>query len=93
MVGDMKYYNGVKRRLLREKGPEVEALGYNLACGIGMKEEKISLEARLQPLPGSQDPISEDLFARIKSDLEKYLLNNGDDVPLNIRYTGVITPR
>ena len=90
---NMKYYNSVKKRLLLEEGPEVKALGYNLACGIGKKGEKISLEARLQPLPGSPDPISEDLFARIKSDLEKYLLNNGEDVPLNIKYTGVITAR
>lgn len=90
---DRTYYNIVQKKLLREKGPEIKALGYNLACGLGMKEEKMSLEARLQPLPGSLDPISDDLFQKIKVDLGEYLQNRGYDVALNIRYTGIITPR
>lgn len=92
-MADIKYYSSVKKRLLREKGPDVEDLGYNLACGLGKVGEKISLEARLQPLPGSPNPIDDDLFARIKTDLEKYLKDNGDDIPLNIKYTGAIIAR
>ena len=87
------YYSSIKKRLLQEKGPDVKALGYNLSCGLGRQEGKFSLEARLQPLPGSPDPISDDVFARIKNDLEKYLQDNGDDTPLNIIYTGPITAR
>mgnify|MGYP001577207829 CR=1 FL=1 len=90
-MADNSYYSSVKKKLLQEKGPEVKALGYNLSCGLGVVKERISLEARLQPLYGSPDPISDDLFARIKSDLEKYLQDNGDDIPLNIIYTGTIT--
>lgn len=87
------YYIYIKKKLLREKGLDVEALGYNLSCGLGQKEGKISLEARLQPLPGSPDPISDDLFARIKKDLEKYLQDNNENVPLNIIYLGSIIAR
>ncbi len=85
------YYIFIKKRLLREKGLEVEALGYNLSCRLGKKEGKFSLEARLSPLSGSPDPISDDLFARIKNDLEKYLQDNNENVPLNIVYIGSIT--
>jgi len=86
---DTKDYNSivyVKKKLLLEKGSDVKTLGYNLACWLGTKEGEYSLEARLQPLPGSPDPISDDLFARIKEDLEKYLRDNNENVPLNIVY-------
>ena len=70
------YYSSIKKKLLEEKRPEILALGYNLACGLGKTDGKISLEAKLQPLPGSPDPINDDVFARIKDDLEKYLRDN-----------------
>ncbi|MDO8510569.1 MAG: hypothetical protein Q7S55_00225 [Nanoarchaeota archaeon] len=92
-MADTKYYNYIKKKLLREKGPDVKALGYNLSCGFGKQEGTFSLEARLQPLPGSPDPISDDIFARIKNDLEKYLQDHNENVPLNIIYIGLITAR
>ena len=92
-MADTKDYNSIKKKLLEEKRADVAALGYNLACGLGKVEEKFSLEARLQPLDGSPDPISEDVFARIKSDLEKYLRDNNESVPLNIVYLGSIRAR
>ena len=92
-MADSDYYGSVKKRLLLEKSPEIKALGYNLSCGLGMKEGKYSLEARLQPLFGSPDPISDDLFAKIRDDLEKYLQDNNENIVLNIVYAGLITAR
>ena len=91
-MADSGYYSNLKEKLLQEKRADVAALGYNLACGLGKIDGKFSLEARLQPLPGSPDPISDEVFGRIKSDLEKYLRDNNEDVPLNIIY-GKITAR
>lgn len=90
-MADISYYHSVKKKILQEKRADVEALGYNLACGLGRNEKgAYTLEARLQPLPGSPDPISDDVFARIKNDLEQYLLDNQENVPLNIMYSGVL---
>lgn len=89
-MADINYYSAVKKKLLKEKGPEIKALGYNLSCGLGKQGEHFSLEARLQPLPGSPDPIEDNLFTRIKGDLEKYLRDNNGAVLLNIKYLGII---
>jgi len=90
-MSDGDYYSSIKKRLLREKGLDIEDLGYNLSCGLGKKDGKISLEARLQPLPGSPDPINEDLFTRIKIYLEIYLKDIDENISLNLQYTGNIT--
>lgn len=92
-MSDGNYYSSIKKRLLREKSLDVETLGYNLSCGLGKKDGKFSLEARLQPLPGSPDPISEDIFAKIKTDLEAYLKEIDENIPLNLQYTGNISAR
>ncbi len=90
---DWSYYTELKREFMDEKGPEVEAVGYHVACGLGFAEgleQKICLAVRLQPLPGSPDPIEDDLLVRIKTEI---LTDNYKGVPLDIRYTGVIRAR
>jgi len=42
-------------------------------------------------LPGSPDPINEDLFTRIKIYLEIYLKDIDENISLNLQYTGNIT--
>ncbi len=75
---------------MNEKGPEVEAVGYHVACGIGLAEgleQKVCLAVRLSPLLGSPDPIEDDLLARIKTEI---LTDNYKGVPLDIKYLGMI---
>ncbi len=76
-----------------KKGPEVEAVGYRVACGIGLAEgleHKVCLAVRLQPLLGSPDPIEDDLLAKIKTEI---LTDNYRGVPLDIQYLGMIRTR
>lgn len=51
------YFSKLKKDFLNEKQPEVEELGYSIACGISLLEGKVHLAVRIQPLPGSPDPI------------------------------------
>lgn len=86
----MTNYKQLKNEFRDEKAPDVNALGYSMACGISLLEGKIHLAVRLQPLPGSPDPIDGDLLARIKTEI---LTDNYKGVPLDIRYVGIIHPR
>ena len=86
---DIDYYKDLKDKFSEER-PEITQLGYNMACGLSKLEGKIHLAVRLQPLHGSQDPIDEDLLARIKNEI---LTDNYHGVPLDIRYIGTIRAR
>lgn len=90
---DFDYYKNLKGKLSDEKRPDILKLGYNMACGIGLLEKKLCLAVRLQPLPGSPDPIEEDLFEKIKTNLEDYLRDNNEDAVIDIRYIGIITAK
>ncbi len=45
------YFSKLKMDFMNEKRPEVEELGYSMACGISLLEGKIHIAVRLQPLP------------------------------------------
>lgn len=83
-------YNILKRDFIKEKQPDLEALGYHMACGISLLEGKVHLAVRLQPLPGSPDPIDDSLLERIK---KKVLKDNYKGTPLDIQYVGMIHAR
>jgi len=84
---NLEHYHSVKKRLLREKGIDIEDLGYDLSCCLGRVKGKVSLEARLEPFPGSPDPISDEVFSRIKNELEQYLKEINENIPLNLEYS------
>lgn len=84
---DLDYYKNLKDKFSEEKRPEITKLGYNMACGLSKLEQKIHIAVRLQPLPGSPDPIDHDLLARIKNEI---LTDNYQGVPLDIQYVGII---
>ncbi|GEM_PF-4902263 len=86
---NLEHYHAVKKKLLREKGLDIEDLGYNLTCCVARAEGKISLEARLEPFPGSPNPIDQQLFVRIKNDLEQYLQEINEDISINVEYSGI----
>ena len=81
------YFSKLKKDFLNEKQPEIEELGYSIACGISLLEGKVHLAVRIQPLPGSPDPIEEGLLAKLKNEVlgEKY-----KGTPLDIQYLGTI---
>lgn len=80
----------VKNPFKVEYMEKVRSEGYNLALGIGWKEDNYSLEVRLQPLGGSLDPIPQDLFDKIKNEIlpEQY-----KGAAVNVVYVGIIRPR
>ena len=81
------YFSKLKKDFMNEKQPEVEDLGYSMACGISLLEGKIHIAVRLQPLPGSPDPIEKDLLAKIKNEVLK---DNYKGTPLDIQYIGMV---
>ena len=85
---DLSYYHKLKKEFLRERQVDLENIGYSMACGIGQLEGKIALAIRIQPLPGSPDPIQDDLLAKIKNEI---LTDNYQGVPLEIQYVGIIS--
>ena len=94
---DWNYYGSLKDKFAKEYCPKIEALGYNMAHGFGLNhsedpllEHRVLIAVRLQPLPGSSDPIDENLLKRIK---EEILGDNYEGVKLDIRYIGRITAR
>lgn len=102
---DLRYYSKLKKEFMNEKGPEVEAVGYHMACGLSFVEKKdspnvschqeglerkVCFGVRLSPLPGSPDPIEDNLLAKIKNEI---LTDNYKEVPLDIKYVGIIRPR
>lgn len=85
------YFSKLKKDFDEEKAPQVEELGYNLVSSIGLLERKIvGITATIQPLPGSPDPIEEDLLTRIKNEIitDKY-----KGVPVKVRYVGNVIKR
>ena len=84
---DKLYFSKLKKDFLNEKQPEVEDLGYSIACGISLLEGKVHLAIRIQPLPENPDPIDEGLLAKIKDEV---LGDNYRGTPLDIKYIGMI---
>lgn len=84
---DNKYYRQLKKEFMREKQVDLENVGYSMACGLSSLEGKIAIAVRIQPLPGSPDPIEDGLLAKIKNDI---LGDNYKGVLLDIQYIGMI---
>ena len=84
------YFSKLKNDFMNEKQPELEELGYSMACGLGQLEGKIAIAVRIQPLPGSSDPIEDGLLAKIKNEV---LGDNYKGTPLDIQYVGMIYPQ
>ncbi len=84
------YYSKLKKEFMREKGLDLEELGYSMACGLNRLEGKVTIEVRIQPLPGSPDPIDDGLLEKIKNEV---LRDNYKGVSLDIHYIGMISAR
>lgn len=84
---DFDYCKDLSKKLAEEKRPEIIKLGYNIAYGVSVHEGELALAVRLSPLPGSPDPIDDDLLARIKQEI---LTDKYQGVPLDIQYIGII---
>ncbi|MDP3698802.1 MAG: hypothetical protein Q8R47_04390 [Nanoarchaeota archaeon] len=84
------YYSKLKKEFMREKGLDLEDLGYSMACGLSRLEGKITIAVRIQPLLESPDPIDEGLLAKIKNEV---LGDNYKGVSLDIQYVGIISAR
>lgn len=85
-----EFITQVKNPFKAEYTEKVKSEGYNMALGIGFRENNYSLEVRLQPLAGSLDPIAPDLFDKIKKEIlpEQY-----KGAAVNVVYVGIIRPR
>ncbi len=73
----------LKKEIFDNCHSDIRDLGYNLMGGIG----KDSLEMRLQPLPGSPDPIQDDVWNKIKQEI---LGENYKGAKVNLRYVGAV---
>ena len=87
---DRNKLKGLKAKFLGEFKPALETLGYNMALGISAELNQPVLEVRLQALPGSPDPIENNLLAQIKNGI---LPTEYHNLKVNVSYVGYATRR
>ncbi len=89
---------GSKRRLAEKYSSEIEKLGYSMGHGVSLvgicdenapesEKDKFCISTLLQPLPGKEDNMPDDLLARIR---DQVLPKEWEGYKVFVKYVGRI---